>query len=85
MTTIHSFEVVGPDEAWDVGEGLWHYHLIDVEVLAAGKLGVAPPYKSDELAAQFGIVANEDAKHTAAGDVDWTMRLYAAIYGLEIT
>lgn len=65
-------------------EGLWHYHLVDVEVLAAGALGVAPPYKSDELAAQFRIVANEDTKHTAAGDVDWTMQLYAAIYNLEI-
>lgn len=66
------------------GEGLWHYHLLDVEVLAAGKLGVPPPYSSDQLTARYNIKVDESAKHTALGDVDWCIMLYAAVYNLEV-
>lgn len=66
------------------GEGLWHYHLVDVEVLAAGKLGVAPPYSSSELTAAMGVTVDEKTKHTAAGDVAWAIQLYAAVYNLEV-
>lgn len=67
------------------GEGLWHYHIIDVEILAAGKLGVIPPYSSSELTAALGVVVDEATKHTALGDVEWAMALYAAVYDLEVT
>ncbi len=67
------------------GEGLWHYHLIDVEVLAAGHLQIPPPYSSDELCERYGVVVDEAEKHTALGDAKWAARLYAAVYGLEIT
>jgi oligoribonuclease (3'-5' exoribonuclease) len=66
------------------GEGLWHYHLIDVETLAAGRLGWAPPYSSDALIEAFKIVVPDDAKHTAMGDVQWSIDLYAAAYNLRI-
>lgn len=67
------------------GEGLWHYHLIDVETLAAGKLGIAPPYSSSDLTAALGVTVDEETKHTAMGDVNWAVQLYAAVYELEVT
>lgn len=67
------------------GEGLWHYHLIDVEALVAGKLGVAAPWKSDDLSTAIGVeVIDEKFRHTAAGDVQWAVALYAAVYELTI-
>jgi hypothetical protein len=67
------------------GEGLWHYHLIDVEILAAGRLGVEPPYSSSDLTAAMNVTVDEASKHTAMGDVEWAMALYAAVYDLEVT
>lgn len=66
------------------GEGLWHYHLIDVETLAAGKLGIAPPYTSSDLTSALGVTVDDDKIHTAAGDVEWALKMYAAVYDLEI-
>lgn len=66
------------------GEGHWHYHLIDVETLAAGKLGVNPPYKHSELADMLGVEINPRTRHTAMGDVDVCVGMYAAVYGLEV-
>lgn len=66
------------------GEGLWHYHLIDVEVLVAGKLGIAPPYNSSDLTNALGVTVDDEVRHTALGDVTWAMNLYAAVYGLTI-
>lgn len=68
----------------DFGEGLWHYHLIDVETLAAGKLNLPPPYSSSELTAALGIQVDESTKHTAAGDCNWAIQMYAAVYDLEV-
>lgn len=59
-----------------------HYHLCDVENLIVGYLlGVAtaedmprlrdlatPPWKSDDLFAELGVVVPEEARHTALGD-----------------
>ena len=66
------------------GQGFWHYHLIDVEVLAAGKLDVNPPYKHSELADMLGVEINPRTRHTAMGDVDVCVGMYAAVYGLEV-
>lgn len=66
------------------GEGLWHYHILDVEVLAAGKLGIPPPYNSSDLTSMLGVTVSEDTKHTAAGDVAWALALYAAVFDLEV-
>lgn len=59
----------------------WHYHLIDVEALAAGALGLEPPWDSDELNGLLGIVV--DGKHTAAGDVAWAVAMYDAALDLS--
>lgn len=58
--------------------------LLDVEVLAAGKLGIPPPYNSSDLTSMLGVTVSEDTKHTAAGDVHWALALYAAVYDLEV-
>lgn len=68
----------------DYGEGLWHYRLICIENLAAGKLGVAPGWKTSEMFAALGVQENPETKHTASGDVNTAIKVYAAIYDLEV-
>lgn len=69
-------------------EPRWHYHLIDVENLAAGYiagasgLGVTPPWESDDLSRACGVEPpGEGERHTAMGDTRWAMQLYDAIVG----
>lgn len=59
----------------------WHYHLVDVEALAAGKLGMAPPWDSADLAKRLGIESDRPdfAKHTAMGDARWAKAIYDAV------
>jgi DNA polymerase III epsilon subunit-like protein len=59
----------------------WHYHLVDVEALAAGKLGIEPPWKSDDLSAALGVTVSEEDRHMALGDARWAMRVYDAVMG----
>jgi hypothetical protein len=60
----------------------WHYHLIDVEALIAGKLGVEPPWKSDELSLKIGVEPpNDEDRHTAIGDARWVKQMYEAVMG----
>jgi hypothetical protein len=65
----------------------WHYHLVDVEALVAGRLQVPPPWNSRELAEAIGVdMPTDEERHTALGDAKWAMRLYDAVYtdnGLE--
>lgn len=59
----------------------WHYHLVDVEALAAGMLGVEPPWDSADLAAKVGVHPDDVrfAKHTALGDARWAKAIYEAV------
>ncbi|WBQ03001.1 hypothetical protein [Kribbella sp. CA-293567] len=68
----------------------WHYHLVDVEALAAGYLAArqpastspAPPWNSDELTVAIGVEpASDTERHTAMGDAQWAKRTYDAIIG----
>lgn len=63
----------------------WHYHLVDVEALAAGRLGIAPPWDSAALADALGIDSADPqfAKHTALGDARWAKAIYEAVLGRE--
>lgn len=60
----------------------WHHHLIDIENLAVGWLRahgvhVPLPWDSDTLSRLVGVEApGEGERHTAMGDVRWTMRVY---------
>jgi DNA polymerase III epsilon subunit-like protein len=57
----------------------WHYHLVDVEALVAGKLGIAPPWDSNKLSADMGIDPEQFDRHTALGDARWAKALYEAV------
>lgn len=59
---------------------LWHYHLVDVETLVAGVLGVPPPWKSDELSQRIGVDPTQFARHTALGDCRWARAQFEAAY-----
>lgn len=57
----------------------WHYHLVDVETLAAGMLRLHPPYDSDELSALAGVDPSVFERHTAVGDALWARAVYDAV------
>lgn len=59
----------------------WHYHLVDVEALAAGKLGIEPPWRSDDLSAALGVTVSDEDRHTALGDARWARAIYVAVMG----
>jgi DNA polymerase III epsilon subunit-like protein len=58
----------------------WHYHLVDVEALAAGYLHQQPPWNSEELSRTLGVEPPQgDEPHTALGDARWAMAMYDAV------
>jgi oligoribonuclease (3'-5' exoribonuclease) len=63
----------------------WHYRLVCVEALAAGKLGIPPPWDSNELAARAHAELSDDPleveRHTALGDARWARAIYDAVMG----
>lgn len=60
----------------------WHYHLVDVEALAAGFLGVEPPWDSRALSEAVGVDRGKYAAHTALGDALWARDVYDATISL---
>lgn len=69
----------------------WHYHLIDVEALAAGYLAHGykhpgdsphrPPWNSDELSQCVGVEPDQFDRHTALGDARWAKAIYDRVMG----
>lgn len=57
----------------------WHYHLVDVETLAAGALRQPPPWGFDSLLAAYGLEYDEADRHTALGDARMVRDLYDAV------
>ena len=76
--------------------GLWHYRTIDVATLTAGWIAgrrsaervvtgphdgvLAPPWKSDDLAAATGVKAGLH-RHTALGDARWALAVWDSVMG----
>lgn len=65
---------------------MWHYHLIDVEVLVAGWLArdpdsmpVLPPWKSEDLSRLVGVDPDAFDRHSALGDAQWARAMYDAV------
>jgi DNA polymerase III epsilon subunit-like protein len=58
---------------------MWHYHLADVENLVAGKLGILPPWDSDELSLAVGVNPEKFHRHEALEDARWAMALWDAV------
>lgn len=59
----------------------WHYHLVDVEALVAGKLGIPPPWNSTELSSKAGVDPGAYSRHSAMGDARWAKGLYESVFG----
>lgn len=57
----------------------WHYHLVDVETLAAGALKIAPPWDFDKVLDAYGLAYDEADRHTALGDARMVRDLYDKI------
>lgn len=57
----------------------WHYHLVDVETLAAGALKLPPKWNFDSVLDAFGLTYNEADRHTALGDARMVRDLYDAV------
>jgi DNA polymerase III epsilon subunit-like protein len=57
----------------------WHYHLVDVEALAAGFKAIEPPWNSEELSRSVGIEPGKFDRHTALGDARWAKAIYEAV------
>jgi DNA polymerase III epsilon subunit-like protein len=61
---------------------VWHYHLVDVEALAAGAVAQPPPWDSEDLSRRLGVDPDQFDRHTALGDARWAKALYErVIYG----
>lgn len=61
----------------------WHYHLVDVETLAAGALKLPPKWDFDKLLDAYGLTYDEADRHTALGDARMVRSLYDAVMGAE--
>ncbi len=61
----------------------WHYHLIDVEALAAGRTAQAPPWDSAALSRSVGVDPGRFERHSALGDARWARALYEATLGAD--
>jgi DNA polymerase III epsilon subunit-like protein len=59
---------------------MWHYHIIDVESLAAGHLNLLPPWKSTDVWNKLGIEIDESTHHTAMGDVEVCVKVFEKIF-----
>lgn len=57
----------------------WHYHLVCVENLIAGRLGIKPPWNSKDLSEKVYVPVPED-RHDALVDARWAMAMYDAVF-----
>jgi len=76
----------------------WHYHLVDVEAMAAGYLhgrygdkledgeleAVQLPWNSNNLSRAVGVDPDRFDRHTALGDAHWAKAIYEAVLAGEL-
>jgi hypothetical protein len=73
-------EALGARMRWTGVCPAWKYHLVDVENVAAGALGLPPPWGFDDILARFGLTYDEADRHTAVGDARMVRDVYDAIF-----
>jgi DNA polymerase III epsilon subunit-like protein len=56
----------------------WDYHLVDLEAVVAGSLGLPPPWHSTELSRKVGVEPDDFERHSALGDCRWARAVYEA-------
>jgi hypothetical protein len=61
----------------------WNYHLVCAETLAAGALGWAPPWDTEELTKALGVDITRFRRHCAVDDALWARALYRAALELS--
>lgn len=61
----------------------WHYHLVDVEALMAGKLGIEPPWDTKAMSELMGIPLGRFRQHEALEDARWAKAIYEAVFDKE--
>lgn len=70
---------------WAHGDApTWHYHLIDVEALAAGYLAaqgdpLPMPWDSEAMSRAVGVEPDKFDRHTALADARWAKAIYEAV------
>ena len=57
----------------------WHYHLIEIESYAAGRLGKEPPFSSYDLYRDLGLNPDDYEQHTALGDARMVRDVYDVV------
>lgn len=62
----------------------WSHRLLDVPTLVGSYLGYRPPYSLRAACEAFEITVDANERHTAAGDVDLCIELYARRWMLPI-
>jgi len=62
-----------------------HYHLVDVETLAAGALGLKPKWDFNAVLDAYGLKYDEADRHTALGDARMARDLFDAVYATDQT
>ena len=63
--------------AW-LGSRPWHYHLVDVKALVAGRLGIEPPWHTSELLEACGL--DPMISHHALGVAEQARAMYHWAY-----
>lgn len=53
----------------------WHYHIVDVEAFAAGRLGMQPPWKGSKVSEALRVPVPE-GQHDALVDARWARDMY---------
>ena len=61
----------------------WHYRLGCVESFAAGKLGIEPPWETEDLYRGLELDPESFERHTAEGDRDLAIAVYEAVFRRE--
>ena len=67
----------------------WHYHPLDISSIAIGYLAAwnalgGQPWKYDKLSASLGVDPAEYRRHTAMGDVEWTVAQWDIVMGRRV-
>lgn len=55
----------------------WHYHLVDIKALVAGRYQLDPPWTTSEIEQAVGI--RNKNEHTALADAEWVRDAYYAL------
>jgi DNA polymerase III alpha subunit (gram-positive type) len=58
----------------------WHYSPVDVKSFVAGVFGIAPPWRSDDLAKVVGVHPEQFERHAALADCYYAEALYDEAY-----